>query len=88
MAEDFSALSAAVDRAVSLITEAVEILNNSQTDNNNQSVIDALTLRLQGAADALAGAEAPAPTPAAEPVVEPVAEAAPADEAPSDAPAE
>lgn len=72
MAEDFSNLSAAVERAVSLINEAVTILKNPATDNNNQSVIDALTLRLTGAADALAGAEpAAAPAPAAAPVEAP-----------------
>lgn len=83
MAEDFTGLSAAVERAVSLINEAVTILKNPATDNNNQSVIDALTLRLTGAADALAGAEpAAAPAPAAAPVEAP----ATTDAAPSDTP--
>ena len=84
MANDFTALSAAIDRAVMLINEAVTILQNPQTNNNDQSVIDALTIRLTGAADALAGAEAPVePTPA------PAPEEAPAgDTTATDAPAE
>jgi cobalamin-dependent methionine synthase I len=82
MAEDFTGLSAAVERAVSLINEAVTILKNPATDNNNQSVIDALTLRLTGAADALAGAEPAAPAPVAAPVEAP----ATTDAAPSDTP--
>lgn len=69
MAEDFTKLSAQVDRAVSLINEAITILQNPATSNDNQAVIDALTLRLQGAADALGAAEpAATPAPAAAPV--------------------
>lgn len=65
MAEDFTGLNAAVDKVVELINEAITILQNPQTDNNNQSVIDAITLRLNSAADALGAAEpAPAPAPA------------------------
>lgn len=65
MAEDFTGLNAAVDKVVGLINEAITILQNPQTDNNNQSVIDAITLRLNSAADALGAAEpAPAPVPA------------------------
>lgn len=66
MAEDFSKLSGQVDRAVGLIQEAITIIQNQQVDNNNQSTIDALTVRLQGAADSLSGAvpAAPAPAPA------------------------
>lgn len=96
MAENFDNLSAMVDRCVSLITDAITIITNPATDNNNQDVIDALTLRLQGAADALAAVEpvvAPAPVkeePAA-PVSDPAPEETPVEDAPvsdtSDAPA-
>lgn len=72
MANDFTGLSAQIDRAVELINEAVSIITAPASDNNDQSVIDALTLRLQGAADALQGVEPavaePAPAAAPEPV--------------------
>jgi len=89
MAENFDALSAQVDRAVSLINEAISIIGNPQTSNDNQAVIDALTLRLQGAADALSGAETPAtPAPAAAPEVAPATtETTATDAAVSDTPA-
>ena len=96
MAIDTDALSAQVDRVVELINEAITIITNPQTDNNSQSVVDALTIRLQGAADALSGAETPAPAPAPEPAPAPVADPAPvdtsgapaSDAAPVDAPAD
>jgi hypothetical protein len=82
MANDFSGLNAAVEKVAELIAEAVTILTNPATDNNDQAVIDAITVRLNGAAAALAGAETPAAAPA--PVE---ADPAPAEEA-ADEPAE
>lgn len=78
MAEDFSALSGQIDRAVGLINDAVTILKNPTTDNNNQDVINALTIRLQGAADALAAVENPVVVSTPAPAPEPVADPAPA----------
>jgi predicted transcriptional regulator len=65
LADDFSALSAAVDTLVNEVNEVVQLLQSGQ-NNNDQSVIDALTAKLTAAANGLAAAmPAPAVAPAA-----------------------
>jgi uncharacterized protein Yka (UPF0111/DUF47 family) len=59
MADDFSALEAAVAEAVAVMNAAVALLSNPAT---NQAEIDNLTASLKAAADALGAAE-PAPAP-------------------------
>lgn len=61
MADNFDALTAAVNRVNDLVQEALTILQNPATNNNDQSVIDALTVRLTSIGDALSAA-VPAPT--------------------------
>lgn len=53
MAMNFEKLTAAVDRISSEVTEVVDIIKNPRVDNNDQAVIDDITSRLEGAADAL-----------------------------------
>lgn len=63
MSNDFTALSAAIDNVTAEIAAAVAILSNPAVDNNDQSVIDALTAKLTGAASTLGGALPAAPAP-------------------------
>lgn len=57
MANDFSALDAALAGVEEAIREVAAAIANPAQDNNDQAVIDAITARLGAAADALAAAK-------------------------------
>lgn len=82
MADNFDALSAAVDTVVNEIQEVIQLIQ-SGANNNEQPMIDSLTAKLQGAANVLSGV-LPAPAPAPAPVAAPAAADASAPAAPSD----
>ena len=58
MANNFAALTAAVDAVAAEISAVAAAIANPAVDNNDQPTIDALTARLTAAADALKAATA------------------------------
>lgn len=56
MANNFAALSAAIDAVVAGIQEVRDAIANPAVDKNDQTVIDGLTARLTDAAAALSAA--------------------------------
>lgn len=58
MANNFAALSAAIDAVVAGIQEVRDAIANPAVDKNDQTVIDGLTARLTDAAAALTAATA------------------------------
>jgi cell division GTPase FtsZ len=58
MANNFAALSAAIDAVVAGIQEVAAAIANPAVDNNDQTVIDGFTAKLTAAADALKAATA------------------------------
>jgi hypothetical protein len=58
MANDFSALDAALAGVEQAIRDVAAAIANPAVDNNDQATIDAITARLGAAADALAAAKA------------------------------
>jgi hypothetical protein len=64
MADNFAAMTAAIDFVASEVDAIIQIIQNPNVNNNDQPQIDALTARLEGLGNALKAAIPVAPEPA------------------------
>jgi hypothetical protein len=83
LANDFTAMIAAIDTVTSEIDVVIGILQNPNVNNNDQTQIDALTARLSAVGNALAAA---LPAPAEPAPVETRPQSRPPVEAPAETP--